>query len=450
MFKAAATLCVLWLSPCAFAAEDKYVLIVDAGSSGSRMRMFKETSIGLEQVVPTEEDEASFETEPGLSAYVDNPSSAGSSLSGIIGAAKAYIPQSMQSSTPIFVKATAGMRLLEAAQARAVFESVTDFLQSSSSPFAFGSARILSGEEEALFGFLSVNMLLGSMENATIGAMDYGGASQQVTFIPKNMIRDGIFPVYIGDELLPTYTKSYMRFGQDQAILRSMEALVKAHKAGGSASNNITHPCYNTGYVEENVIGGETFRFVGSSEPDACSDLVRGLLLLDIECLMAPCAIFGTHMPAIGDQKFRAFSANFYAVNGIGLVGWNSEATLSPKQIKEAAIPFCSKNISAAQAVSGGDTKYVKNYCFSAMMIVHVMKAFGFTDDAMAVIFSRKIAGKSADWTMGAALYETQLMPIHFHEKCRRETTTCASLKSHYRDHGCCGNPTKTIPGHIE
>merc|ERR1712079_311739 len=53
-----------------------------------------------------------------------------------------------------------------------------------------------------------------------------------------------------------------------------------------------------------------------------------------------------------------------------------------------------------------------KNHCFGGHYMYHILKAYGFEEDAGHIVFARKLKGKSADWTTGAALYETQLMPV--------------------------------------
>ncbi len=56
----------------------------------------------------------------------------------------------MPSSATIYVKATAGMRLLNTTQGEPILAAVTTFLQNTSNcPFSFGSVEIIGGEEGA-------------------------------------------------------------------------------------------------------------------------------------------------------------------------------------------------------------------------------------------------------------------------------------------------------------
>ncbi|MEI4878558.1 hypothetical protein, partial [Klebsiella pneumoniae] len=67
-------------------------------------------------------------------------------------------------------------------------------------PFDFQGAKIITGQEEGAYGWITINYLLGrftqeqswlnfisdSQKQATFGALDLGGASTQITFVPLN------------------------------------------------------------------------------------------------------------------------------------------------------------------------------------------------------------------------------------------------------------------------
>jgi len=48
----------------------------------------------------------------GISSYVENPQAAGESLKKCLDIAKAVIPEGQRKATPVYLGATAGMRLL--------------------------------------------------------------------------------------------------------------------------------------------------------------------------------------------------------------------------------------------------------------------------------------------------------------------------------------------------
>ena len=93
----------------------------------------------------------SLKVKPGLSSFKDKPSEAGPSLAGLITFMKTKVPEAQWASTPIYLKATAGMRLVSQAERSAILSSVQGFLGDKTvNPFAFhaGDARVISGIEE--------------------------------------------------------------------------------------------------------------------------------------------------------------------------------------------------------------------------------------------------------------------------------------------------------------
>merc|ERR1719161_2234034 len=99
--------------------------------------MYKMEGDSITAFEPAEADEDFFETTPGLSSYAENTSFAGVSLQGIVAAATKYIPESLQASTKLWVKATAGMRTVDQVKTKAIWDSVSAYLTSPACPFKF-------------------------------------------------------------------------------------------------------------------------------------------------------------------------------------------------------------------------------------------------------------------------------------------------------------------------
>ena len=119
---------------------------------------------------------------------------AGDSLRGLIDFMKEEVPEPEWSRTPIWLKATAGLRMLDDASRDAIISSVRNFLGSSqNSPFYFQPdfAQVIPGVEEGAFGWISVNYMkriigpfrssqgVPTPENA-YAVVEMGGASTQV------------------------------------------------------------------------------------------------------------------------------------------------------------------------------------------------------------------------------------------------------------------------------
>lgn len=390
-------------------------LMIDAGSSGTRVRMFRWTlrsKVDLVEVVPLDGEEDLFQVHPGLSAYADDPEAALPPLAGILKEAQRYVPKAVWDESLLFLKATAGMRLLERQKADRLMDVVRKFLSDADNcPFKFVSAEILSGEEEAIFSYITTNYNLGSLAtpDKTAGTLEMGGASMQVVFKPSVDIQDHEFQFYLTGGRQSVYAKSYLRFGVDRALERSIAFLAK--QSLGTA--DVESPCHNRGFKDVLMLpSGVNRSFVGTGNSSACAEVVRKVMGLDIECLLPPCAIFGSYMaPASGD--FYAIAGFFYTANGLGLVGWKDTKALTSEDIGEATEKWCAKDLQTAVSESGKPMKYAKLYCFMGTYVQQSLLVYGFSREyESSVIFSRKLGGINLGWPAGAMLYETQLMPL--------------------------------------
>ncbi|XP_031573083.1 ectonucleoside triphosphate diphosphohydrolase 1-like [Actinia tenebrosa] len=220
-----------------FKAVEKYAVFCDAGSSGTRIKVYKlvvgvhdpiEVSDVKELDVPKPN-----KAKPGLSAFADSVSDIGSYLDDLIDSAKNVVPADRQSSTPIYLYATAGMRLLEDDEKNAVINEVNKLLSDKTfSPFHFEKefVKIISGQEEALYGWITVNFLKGIFSQKTsggsYGALDLGGASTQNTFRTKKDSALVTFEPTLAGKTYAVFAHSYLSYGVDQARQSYYEYLV--------------------------------------------------------------------------------------------------------------------------------------------------------------------------------------------------------------------------------
>ncbi|KAK7492278.1 hypothetical protein BaRGS_00016375 [Batillaria attramentaria] len=196
------------------AGEDQYVVVFDAGSTGTRVHIyqFRLKDDGVQLV-----NEVFQKQEPGLSEFDDDPEEGAASLQPLIDLASATVPGNQHSSTPLVFKATAGFRLLEEAEANSLLGHVRERLVSTTT-FAFDlqDVAIMGGVEEGVFGWITVNYLLDGDFNDTVAALDLGGASVQVTFETSNMddySTDRLYHLKFFGESALLYTHSYLGIG---------------------------------------------------------------------------------------------------------------------------------------------------------------------------------------------------------------------------------------------
>ena len=159
-------------------------------------------------------------------------------------------------SIPIWFKATGGARELSPSARGELLASIRALLSSKQhSPFFFRGemARVISGEEEAVFSWACMNFLKGNLIEASsgsgqvtpgyggagadlhsFGTLDLGGSSTQIAFYLKSEdYMEGLYKLQIGGQKhWNVYTKSFLQFGINSARRRSYGLLAaKAIKA---------------------------------------------------------------------------------------------------------------------------------------------------------------------------------------------------------------------------
>jgi Golgi nucleoside diphosphatase len=93
--------------------------------------------------------------------------------------AKEYVPQDLQSQSPILLKATAGLRMLGESEANALLQESRLLLGKSGFKFeASTGVEIMDGLSEAMFAWVTINYLRSSLssgwQSTTQIAMDIG------------------------------------------------------------------------------------------------------------------------------------------------------------------------------------------------------------------------------------------------------------------------------------
>ena len=238
-----------WLSPCTrimfaavalfplAAADVHHGIVFDAGSSGSRIHVYKWKTGGggpKDQFDLVEDD--ILKIKPGLSAYKEKPSEAGSSLLPLLEHAKKKIPADAVATTPVFLMATAGLRMVGEAAKDAILKSVCTTLEGSGFLFRCAWATLLDGRDEGLYGWVTVNYLLDALYTPAppepVGIIDLGGGSVQIVFptSAKDAPKEYSQQLDFNGRKHDLYIKSHLGFGLDAARTAALDALVSRHQ----------------------------------------------------------------------------------------------------------------------------------------------------------------------------------------------------------------------------
>lgn len=196
-------------------------MMIDAGSTGSRLHLYEweprvlrdavdvqEAVSGRKLSFPGTESRWTERLRPGLSDFAkyegeELQQQLADYLEPLINFAKTILheKESDFKRFPIFLRATAGMRILESSDRARIINGVRKlFSNETYCPFYFEDeqARVLSGEEEAIYDWAGVNFLMGELvedskgsgtvlnPKKSYGALDLGGGSTQIAFYEPN------------------------------------------------------------------------------------------------------------------------------------------------------------------------------------------------------------------------------------------------------------------------
>lgn len=205
----------------------QYALMIDAGSTGSRIHIYKFHNCGPS---PEYEYEVFKQTHPGLSSFAGRPLEAAQSLDVLLDEAVAVVPQPLQRCTPVAVKATAGLRLLGSVQSDGILEAVRHRLHEKY-PFSLvekDGVVIMDGKDEGVYAWITANYLLNTIRGSTpadtptYAVLDLGGASTQIVFKPvfdsdkpESTLEEGEhkYDLTFGGKTHVLYQHSYLGYG---------------------------------------------------------------------------------------------------------------------------------------------------------------------------------------------------------------------------------------------
>mmetsp|Transcript_42306 Transcript_42306/g.89537 ORF Transcript_42306/g.89537 Transcript_42306/m.89537 type:complete len:501 (+) Transcript_42306:57-1559(+) len=419
-----------------------YGIIIDAGSTGSRIHLFhwpkrifyaRQWPFILGGHLSIPEEIANFTVRPGLSAFAGGrEGQAGASLQPLLDSVSEVLlgmdPPVNLHTVPLFLGATGGCRLLSDDTLHLIMGSVREVIFAS--PFDrkyVGRARVLSGEEEGVFGWLAVNAGRGTItsdKNATLGVVDLGGASSQITFIPTmTSIKANLFPMHFGDFLtngpIHVYSHSYLGFGYVTAFQRVAAALsVTSPNASEFVSPclpvgvswQVSAPGYGISVRREVTRTGGPISMSGSGDFDWCHNTARALLPSGPCFFNGQCSFLGQYQPPMDELKFAAigeFQATFQAV------GASSGSSL--EELRNLAERFCALPFAQQAAVVNG-TQFAGNkaplLCWSLVWTLTLLvDGFQLPWDSRALVWDSDLWGGAADWARGQMLYEVNFFP---------------------------------------
>ncbi|NXJ79039.1 ENTP8 diphosphohydrolase, partial [Trogon melanurus] len=416
----------------------KYGMVFDAGSSHTSLFVYEWDSDKENDTGVVSQTLSCDVQGQGISSYANDPSKAGDSLRECLDKALTVVPAAKQRDVPVYLGATAGMRLLREQNSSAADQVLAEVAKTMRDyPVAFKGAQILTGEEEGAYGWITINYLLDSFtkyspkahtwvrpEAANIlGALDLGGASTQISFMPKgsalNWTEASKFTLYGYN--YDIYTHSYLCYGQNEMLKRLAKELIVVRGEPG-----VDHPCYPKDYNETIslssfrtspctnrsspllTLGDGTVTLEGRGDASGCLAAIRKLFNFSACGQSQDCTFDGVYQPPVRGQ-FIAFSAFYYNFKFLNLTEGQSLAT-----VKETIERFCTRGWEdLSSSYPEENPERLPKYCTNANYILTLLlDAYKFDEASWNNIFFQNKAG-SADigWTLGYMLNLTNMIP---------------------------------------
>ncbi|CAI7571972.1 unnamed protein product [Penicillium bialowiezense] len=466
----------------------RYGVVLDAGSSGTRVHVYRwlrnaaaRKKADVEELKSLPEiktkEEWTKKIRPGVSSFADKPESVGSDhLAGLLDHAKGIIPAEDAKDTPIFLLATAGMRLVGNVERQLLLDNIcsyardnTDFLL----PDCGVHIQVIPGVTEGLYGWIATNYLMGAFDTPdkhdhgkghhTYGFLDMGGASAQIAFAPNatetekhandlKLLRlrnvDGSVQEH------RVFVTSWLEFGVHEARRRYLEAL---QTTAGPGILELPDPCLPSGL--RTALDGKDVALQSEADPyllgtgkfDECLRQTYPLLDKDAPCTDEPCLLHGMHVPAIDFDvnHFIGISEYWHTTHEIFEMGFKDKA-YDFNTYQERVQMFCSQDwdliehgIEVQKWGKKVDQPKAAEVCFKASWIINMLhdgigvprvgleetpstshngtkevlahgKEKGYLDAFQAV---NKIDSTEVSWTLGKiVLYASSQVPVEIEE----------------------------------
>ncbi|XP_076896477.1 apyrase 2-like [Bidens hawaiensis] len=353
--------------------SNKYAVVFDAGSSGSRVHVFC-FDHKLDLVRIGDGLELFEQLKPGLSAHAADPKEAADSLLPLLEKAEAVVPQAMREKTPVKVGATAGLRQLGVDASERILQAVKDVLKVKSSLKSDDDwVTVLDGTQEGAYQWVTINYLLkklGKKYSQTVGVVDLGGGSVQMAYAISEAdaakaprITNGedtyVKEMFLMGQKYYLYVHSYLKYG----LLAARAEILGVEK-------DSDNPCILAGFNGVYKYGGNDYKasaLPSGSNWNKCREAaIKALKVNEPACTHMKCTFGGVWNGGGGDGQKNLFVASFFFDRAAeaGFVDASKPvATVSPAEFQKAAQAACATTLEDAKSkyphVESGNLPYL-------------------------------------------------------------------------------------------
>ncbi|MED6105974.1 hypothetical protein PIB30_000763 [Stylosanthes scabra] len=446
-------------------AASYYTVVVDCGSTGTRVNVYEwkirviNNNDSLPVLLNSYPDDSAttknslwkssscqyhcMQTEPGLDKFVNDSLGVRNSLEPLIAWAENVVPREMHRETPVFVLATAGIRRLPGSDAVRVLEDVEVVVKGRRS-FMYRKSwmRVLSGREEAYYGWVALNYKMGRFDgyhgDPTLGLLDLGGSSLQIVVeVDNDAVNDShVMRSRISSIEHHIAAYSLPAFGLNEAFDRTVLMLRNSQVAEGIGSVSIIrHPClmstfaqnytcnscsafdaaYQKNHSQPNETEPQSLRLIGDPDWEQCKEIAIAASMNSSntivphpiagkDCQASSFSHIGISIPnltAIAHpiNRFHALSGFFFVYNKLNL---SPRANLT--MVWESGKQICS-NLWAGLSSVSDNPNYIGQFCFRVAYMASLID-YGVCLGDVEMVFGPG----DVSWTLGAALVEGEFL----------------------------------------
>lgn len=379
----------------------QFGIMFDAGSTGTRIHVFKFQM--EDKGAPTLAHETFRAIKPGLSAYADEPQQCAAGIVELLEVAKSSVPPSYWTSTPVVLKATAGLRLLPGQKADQLLDRVRALFLESPFLSADDSVSIMDGTDEGISAWITVNFLTGGLHSAhspMVGMLDLGGGSTQITFSPQDEKTiqtspiDHIRSFQMFNNTHMVYAHSYLGLGLMSARLAILGG-VDTPPLGGSTElvSSCLAPEYSGSWEHADITYTVKGQRTGEPVYEACLSRVEKVLYQKV-----------TEASGVTNMDFYAFSFYYDRAVDIGAIDEKKGGTIQVSDYIQAAKRVCG-------GLSGGPQQS-PFLCLDLVYISVLLQELGFPPQKQFRL-ARTINQVETSWALGATFHYMESLKMH-------------------------------------
>ncbi|RXN01301.1 hypothetical protein EOD39_7212 [Acipenser ruthenus] len=286
---------------------------------------------------------------PGLSPYADDPEKCTAGIQELLNVAKEIVPCDLWKSTPLVLKATAGLRLLPGEKAKQLLDKVKDIFQASPFLSREDCVGIMDGSDEGS---------LHGLEQNTVGMLDLGGGSTQITFSPQDEKTIQTSPI--------DYITSFQMFSSTFSLYSHRDTILILHVLTVEEGKTLLSPCLAPDYEEQWEHAEVVYTIKGqkAGEPiyESCYSKVEKMLYRKVK-----------KAEEVKDMDFYAFSYYYDRAVDIGIIDEETGGNVKVEDYEAAARKVC-KSMETDQ----GENPFL---CLDLTYIAALLQELGFPKD---------------------------------------------------------------------